>query len=210
MAQNVDFTYTSNGRQQTRTLLAAHKIRSHEAMGLWQVGNRGWKVYATTEQLTAISADYTRAQVDAGLPVGTPPPSFQQGTVRQGNQPATHGFVLIAQWMDGTNFQKTTASFRSALTREKVPRDRNSQDHRRCADAFGATKVSALILCVGITAGCIAANKVGLRDGQGFVRTGIIEPIRFVDVHTSWNSTMKKYGHSEQAQALVDTINAWV
>lgn len=140
MAENVVFTYTSNGQQQTRTLLAADRIPSREALGLWQVGNRGWKVYATTAQLAAISADYTRAQVDAGLPVGTPPPAFQQGTVRQGTRPPTQGFVLIAQWMDGTNFQKTAASFRSALTRENVPRDRNSTDHRRCARLLCTSK----------------------------------------------------------------------
>lgn len=69
---------------------------------------------------------------------------------------------------------------------------------------------SVLTFSPRITAGCTAANIVGLRDGQGFVRTGINEPIRFIDVHTSWNPLTNRYGHSEQAQALVDTINAWV
>ena len=132
MSDDVVFTWTSGGKEQTRTLRAADKISSREGLGLWKVDNRAWKVYATTSQLNALSSDYTRAQVDAGLPVGTPAPSFQQGSVKQGTKPPTQGFVLIAQWMDGTNFQKTASNFRSALDKEKVPKDKTSTDYKRC------------------------------------------------------------------------------
>ncbi|EPS94957.1 hypothetical protein FOMPIDRAFT_1062930 [Fomitopsis schrenkii] len=191
MADDVVFTWTSGGKQQTQKLLGKDKHASREAVGLWQVGSRGWKVYATTSQLSKIDADYTRAQVDAGLPVGTPAPAFQQGSVKQGTKPATDGFVLIAQWMDGTNFQKTAASFKSALTKERVSKDKNSTDYKR------------------ITAGCNAAKKVGLQDCQGFVKPGISEPVRFIDVHTSWNPQTGKYGTSSLSEELVETIAAW-
>ncbi|KAI0724977.1 hypothetical protein C8Q72DRAFT_786381 [Fomitopsis betulina] len=177
--------------QQTETLSATKKISSREAVGLWIVGNSIWKVYATTSQLAKIDADYTRAQVDAGLPVGSPAPSFQQGLVKQGTRPVTQGFVLIAQLMDGTNFQKTNASFKSALTKENVSHDKTSTDYQR------------------ITAGCNAANKVGLQDCQGYVKPGNHEPIRFVDIHTSWNPQTKHYGTSSLAAELVKTIAAW-
>lgn len=131
MADDVVFTWTSGGKQQTETLSATKKISSREAVGLWIVGNSIWKVYATTSQLAKIDADYTRAQVDAGLPVGSPAPSFQQGLVKQGTRPVTQGFVLIAQLMDGTNFQKTNASFKSALTKENVSHDKTSTDYQR-------------------------------------------------------------------------------
>lgn len=57
--------------------------------------------------------------------------------------------------------------------------------------------------------GCDAANVVGLKDCQGFVKAGIREPLRFIDVHTSWNQRTKKFDHSEEAQALVDVIDTW-
>lgn len=60
-----------------------------------------------------------------------------------------------------------------------------------------------------IVTGCDAANILGLKDCQGYIKTGNPEPIRFVDVHTSWNEQTHKYGHSEQATELVDTITAW-
>ncbi|EPS93368.1 hypothetical protein FOMPIDRAFT_92428 [Fomitopsis schrenkii] len=191
MADEVVFTWTSGGKPKTQTLLGKDKHSSREAVGLWKVGSRGWKVYATTSQLSKIDADYTRAEVDAGLPVGSPTPAFQQGSVKQGTKPTTEGFVLIAQWMDGTNFQKTTASFKSALTKEKVSKDQDSTDHKR------------------ITGGCDAAKKVGLQDCQGFVKPGIGEPVRFIDVHTSWNPQTKRYGTSSLAEGLVETIAAW-
>ncbi|OCH92798.1 hypothetical protein OBBRIDRAFT_824535 [Obba rivulosa] len=47
---------------------------------------------------------------------------------------------------------------------------------------------------VQISGGCAAANTVGLRYFQGFIKPGITEPA---------------FGHSEQAAELVDAIVAW-
>ena len=63
--------------------------------------------------------------------------------------------------------------------------------------------------CHRIKGGCDAANKVGLQDCQGFVKPGITEPVRFIDVHTSWNEKTQKFGHSEQAAGLVEVIDKW-
>ncbi|EPS93371.1 hypothetical protein FOMPIDRAFT_60893 [Fomitopsis schrenkii] len=178
--------------EQTQKLLGKDKHSSREAVGLWQVGSSGWKVYAKTTQLSKIDKDYTRAQVDAHLPVGKPAPAFRQGLVKQGTKPATEGFVLIAQWMDGTNFQKTAASFKSALTREEVPKVKTSDVYRK------------------ISHGCDAAKAIGLQDCQGFVKPGnTTQPIRFIDIHTSWNDRTGKYGSSTLADQLVEEIDAW-
>lgn len=209
---DVVFTYISGGKKQTRVLHAHDKMSSREAIGLWKVDNCAWKVYATTSQLDALTDDYTHAQVDGGLPVGTPAPSFQVGTVKQGEKTETHGFVLIAQWMSGTNFQKTAAKFRSALAKEDVPKKKDSQDYDRFDPSSmmqGVARTAELMPLHRIVKGCAGANEVGLRDCQGYIKTGISEPIRFVDVHTSWNPQTRKYGHSGQAQQLVDTIAAW-
>ncbi|KZT64544.1 hypothetical protein DAEQUDRAFT_717868 [Daedalea quercina L-15889] len=181
----------AGGKEQTKTLKGSDRISSREAVGLWKVNNRSWKVYATTSQLGALTADYDRAQIDAGLPVGTPAPAFQQGSVKQGSKRATEGFVMIAQWMEGANFQKTTASFKAALTKEKISHDKTSTDYKR------------------IEAGCNAAKTIGLKDCQGFIKKDINEPVRFVDVHTSWNAQTHKYGSSGLADELVDVVKDW-
>ena len=127
---DIIFTYKSGGQTIQKTLRNADKIPSREALGLWKVDGKAWKVYGTTKEYNKLSQDYRRADVAAGLPMGNP--SFQQGTVKQGTKPASEGFALITQWMEGTNFQKTVKSFETALTREKISHDRNSNDWKRC------------------------------------------------------------------------------
>ncbi|OCH83723.1 hypothetical protein OBBRIDRAFT_872009 [Obba rivulosa] len=189
MSTDVTFTYKSGGKHVTKTLKAADKISSREALGLWKVDGKAWKVYATTKQLQALSDDYTRASQAAALPMGDP--KFQQGSVKQGTKPASEGFVLITQWMDGTNFQKTIQSFKTALTRQNISHNKTSEEYKR------------------ITRGCNAANQVGLKDCQGFIKSGIAQPLRFIDIHTSWNPSTHTFGHSEQAAELVEAIVAW-
>ena len=133
MPDDVLFTWinSSTGKQESKTLKGTEMINSREAIGIWKVDNKSWKVYGTTSQLKALSDDYTRAQVDAGLPVGNPAPAFQQGTVKVGSGNPTQGFVLIVEWMDGKNFQKNATSFRKALEGENISHDPKSQDYTR-------------------------------------------------------------------------------
>ena len=67
MPDDVLFTWinSSTGKQESKTLKGADMINSREAIGIWKVDNKSWKVYGTTSQLKALSDDYTRAQVDA-------------------------------------------------------------------------------------------------------------------------------------------------
>ena len=60
-----------------------------------------------------------------------------------------------------------------------------------------------------VKGGCTSANTVGLQDCQGYVTAGAFEPITFIDVHTAWNPRTGKFGHSQQAEELVYTINEW-
>ncbi|EED84458.1 predicted protein [Postia placenta Mad-698-R] len=163
-----------------------HRKASREALGIWKVDGRAWKVYEKDGQYQKLMDDYLRAEVDAGLPMGKF--SFLKGTVKRSKAP-TNGFVLETEWMEGANFQK--GSFKQALERGEIP-------HEKATDDYGRTK-----------GGCDAANVVGLKDCQGFVKAGIREPLRFIDVHTSWNQRTKKFDHSEEAQALVDVIDTW-
>lgn len=120
MSGDVVFTYKGT----STTLPWAARIASREALGIWKVQEQAWKVYSKRTVYDDLSADYHRAAVDAGLPMGNP--QFREGTVKRGSGAATDGFVLITEWMTGINFQKTQASFKAALTKEKVPKDKNT------------------------------------------------------------------------------------
>jgi hypothetical protein len=129
---DVTFSYRSGNKTINLTLKWAERKPSREALGIWQVNtNRAWKVYAQKSQLNNLKEDYARAAVDAGLPMGKP--SFQEGTVKQGTSPATQGFALITEWMTGTNFQKTTARFDSALSQQAIPKNKTATDYKRFA-----------------------------------------------------------------------------
>ncbi len=136
---DVFFTYTSGGRPATQTLLWANRIASREGLGLWHVGNQAWKVYSTRAQYAALSADYRRASVDAGLPMGNP--SFQQGSVRRGTGRPTEGFVLITEWMVGTTFLHNAGSFQTALTREAFPKSGTDYTRHVCLSGFSRLEV---------------------------------------------------------------------
>ena len=131
MADNNDvtFTYKSGGKDIKKTLKWADRFSSREALGIWKVESKAWKVYSTTKEYQSLSDDYRRAAVAAGLPMGDP--AFQQGKVQQGTKPQSEGFVLVTQWMDGTNFQKNASSFKAALTKENVSKDSKSTDYKR-------------------------------------------------------------------------------
>lgn len=128
MSSDVVFTYvTPTGQTTSQTLRWDQRINSREALGLWRVNNDfAWKVYRQRNQLQALQADYARAQTYASLPMGSP--TFVQGTVRYDGR-TTNGFVLITAWMVGSNFQKTAASFRSALSAQNMPRNPTNQDY---------------------------------------------------------------------------------
>lgn len=206
---DVTFTYTSRGKPITKILPEAEKIPSREALGLWKVDNKAWKVYATTKEYTKLSQDYSRADVMAGLPMGQP--SFQQGAVKQGTKAPSEGFILATEWMDGTNFQKTSKSFEIALTRQNISHDKASTDWKRCVRTLYLGNMCDIpyVMWCRTKGGCDAANKVGLNDCQGFVKPGITEPLRFIDVHTSWNDKKKEFGHSGLAAELVEVIEHW-
>jgi hypothetical protein len=129
MDDDVTFTYQSAGKPVILTLKWSEVTPSRESLGLWHVENEAWKVYQQTTQLEALKADYQRAAIDAGLPMGDP--RFQVGTVQQGSRPVTQGFALITNWMDGSNFQKTIASFRSALNQSNFPTGKTTNDYQR-------------------------------------------------------------------------------
>ncbi|KAI0697583.1 hypothetical protein BC835DRAFT_1413619 [Cytidiella melzeri] len=213
------FTYKVNDKEVKKTLKASERKSSREAIGIWKVDSKAWKVYGTTNKYEALSDDYRRADVVAGLPMGHH--EFKQGKVKDGQKTQTEGFVLITDWMEGTNFQKTSSSFKAALTKEKLSKDKTTDDYKRCA-GFLHLISSHLIICPPYLnlsyvdafyhrtgSGCDAANTVGLKDCQGFIKPGINEPLRFIDIHTSWNSQTKKFGHSGLAAELVEVITAW-
>lgn len=129
MSGDVTFTYTKSGQQVSQVLRWADRINSREGLGLWHVGSWAWKVYSTRTQYNALSADYRRAAIDAGLPMGDP--SFQAGRVQRGTAAATDGFVLITQWMEGVQFLHTAAAFKTALTRDNFPHGRTTTDYQR-------------------------------------------------------------------------------
>ena len=58
-------------------------------------------------------------------------PSFVQGKVKIGSGTATDGFVLITDFMEGSNFQKGAGSFNAALKRENVSKDKNNADYKK-------------------------------------------------------------------------------
>ena len=130
MSDDVTFTYKSGGKDVTQTLKAADKISSREALGLWHVGTKAWKVYSKTKEYDSLSDDYRRAQVDGGLPMGSP--AFQKGTVTRGND-TSDGFVIISQWQDGKKFVKKASAFKAALEAQSVSHDKASTDWKRSA-----------------------------------------------------------------------------
>jgi len=142
LAEDSDVVVTSGGK--STTLKGSDKINSREAIGIWKVGNKAWKVYGRRKTLDDLREDYSRAAIYAGLPMGNP--SFVEGQVKVGANAPTNGFVLVTEWMVGTNFQKTVASFKAALSKESVPKDKSDTDYKR------------------VQGGCVAANIVGLRD----------------------------------------------
>jgi hypothetical protein len=136
---DVTFSYRSGSKTINLTLKWADRLTSREALGIWKVNNRAWKVYAQKSQFNNLKEDYARAAVDAGLPMGSP--SFQEGTVKQGSSPPTQGFALITEWMTGTNFQKTTASFESALKWEAIPKNKTATDYQRFASCMWSLRI---------------------------------------------------------------------
>jgi len=166
MADDITFIYLNQQGQGTvtTTLNAADKIISREALGVWKVDNHAWKVYATTNQYQALRDDYRlgRAKVAAGLPMGDPR-QFQQGTVKQGTNAPSDGFILMTEkWIDGINFQKRIARLNTtALKKEGISHATTSTDYQRYGCAFTVTKddYNTENYCR-IKRGCDAANVV--------------------------------------------------
>lgn len=123
---NVEFTYYVGQQEKVQKLLGAEGMSSREAIGLWHVGNCAWKVYRHRNQYDSLVADYTRAATDATLPMGNP--SFITGKVKASDT-GRDGFVLTTEWMTGSNFQKTDASFKAALTAQGVSHSTTDQDY---------------------------------------------------------------------------------
>ncbi|KLO13173.1 hypothetical protein SCHPADRAFT_940638 [Schizopora paradoxa] len=178
------------------TLLTASKaIKSREAVGVWIFGGKVWKVFSHVEKSngrTQILGDLQNNYELAsrwGLPIGKC--TFMPGKVQVGKNIATNGFVLVTEEMAGTNFQKSKSSFIAALKKEGVPKNKYDADYQK------------------ILAACMAAKNIGLKDCQGFIKTGVREPLRFIDVHTGWNKCKGCFDDSGQAVALLEAIEAW-
>lgn len=126
---DVEFTYHIPGQQiRVQQLLGANAVSSREAMGLWHVGNSAWKVYRQKNQYASLMDDYARAANDATLPMGSP--KFITGKVKASDTGrTTDGFVIATDWMEGSNFLKTDASFRAALTAQSVPHSTTDQSY---------------------------------------------------------------------------------
>ncbi|KAG6882022.1 hypothetical protein C0992_012937, partial [Termitomyces sp. T32_za158] len=58
-------------------------------------------------------------------------PGFLEGKVQQGNERESDGFVLYTNWMTGTNFQKTKASFNSALEKQGISHSKSNETYKR-------------------------------------------------------------------------------
>jgi len=194
---DVTFKYKSGGKDVTKLFKWADRKESRETpeYGVWKLEDKAWKIYARkidtkkgTDNLTDLSADYRRAEVDGGLPVGKP--QWQEGDVTKGSK-TEKGFALVTEWMTGYNFQKDIKPLSAGLKAQNISHVKTSADYTR------------------IKKGCEGAKTVGLTDCQGFVQAGISEPIKFIDIHTSWNPATKTYRPSERAQKLVDEIVAW-
>ncbi|EKM51948.1 uncharacterized protein PHACADRAFT_101432 [Phanerochaete carnosa HHB-10118-sp] len=185
---DVEFAYTQGDQHITRTLYLKDRKTSRGALGIWRVDVLwSWKVYRSRRQLQRLYGDYQRADT-AGLPMDKP--RFVVGRIRSRGR-TTSGFVLIARWMEGTQFLNKATSFRAALDAQMMPHDRTDQNYIRT------------------TAGCLAAQSVGLRDCQGFVKMGERESLQFFDIHTRWNPIYNIFGSSIQADALVQVIESW-
>ena len=54
-----------------------------------------------------------------------------------------------------------------------------------------------------------AMSYVGLRDPQGFLELneGAYEPLRLIDVHTSWNAVTGRYGTSGVADEILEVAS---
>lgn len=126
MSQDVVFTYHQGTQLVQKTLLWKDRKASREALGIWKVDGRAWKVYEKDGQYQKLMDDYLRAEVDAGLPMGKF--SFLKGTVKRSKAP-TNGFVLETEWMEGANFQK--GSFKQALERGEIPHEKATDDYGR-------------------------------------------------------------------------------
>lgn len=69
MSGDIVFTYRDTvGCNVSQNLCWADRINSRESPGVWHVGAKAWKV---TAQYQAISNDYHRAAIDAGLSMGS-------------------------------------------------------------------------------------------------------------------------------------------
>ncbi|KLO13171.1 hypothetical protein SCHPADRAFT_828441 [Schizopora paradoxa] len=186
-----DVTFTPVGGQAV-VLRANAATASREGLAIWRVQGKVWKVYRKagdnggTKKLDDLRDDYNRAQKE-GLPMGTF--SFEKGRVQEGTQRPTDGFVLITDDMEGKNFQK--GSFKVALRDANVPKNKDDAGYKQ------------------ILAGCEVAMKVGLKDCQGFLKTGITQPLRFIDVHTSYTKATGKYGYSGDADEILTLIKDW-
>ncbi|KAJ7118616.1 hypothetical protein C8R43DRAFT_1137171 [Mycena crocata] len=190
MDNSVTFTYYRGTERKVKDLPLQEMIPSREAVGVWHVDDRSWKVYATTDQYARISEDYNRAAAYAGLPMGKP--MFIKGIVKIPGRLASSGFILSIEWMTGTPFHYGD-TFRTALQRQNISHNVQNEEYKR------------------VLGGCNAASQVGLTDCQGFVQHGqyVYEPLCFIDVHTSWNQQTGRYNPSAAANALVETIRAW-
>ena len=173
------------------------------SIGVWRAGNRAWKLFSKTTSLEKNRRFYETAR-DRRLPIGTPTPTFQQGTVKQGTQRATQGYALISQWLEGKefNFQTSQGAFRKALENQNISHSRGSPQYQRYA--LISILFSFSLSASRILAACNVANEVHLIDVQGKVNgaAGVGEPLAFFDINLAAT-------HSEQAVVLVEVITAW-
>ncbi|KAH8116754.1 hypothetical protein DFH11DRAFT_1741676 [Phellopilus nigrolimitatus] len=159
--QRSTFSYIDGGREYWIDITSP-TYTSREALGVFIIKSKAWKVFSNTNMLKRNQRDYELAN-DHGLPIDGA--TIYPGVVRRSNRPSRSGYALVTQNMDNTrffDFQKKEAQFKKLITPIS---DRNTLDR--------------------IYRSCQSAVEIGLRDPQGFIGASDNEPITFIDVHTN-------------------------
>ncbi|TDL19066.1 hypothetical protein BD410DRAFT_806015 [Rickenella mellea] len=168
---------TTDENAETHILEWGAVIPSREALGLWVVGQKMWKVFTSNQQCARLKGDLFRAE-QYGLPIGptriTPcrvrlPVRDVLGNFTEQHSLQSHeGFVLITNHFQGRHFtlQRGVGVFRHLILQIS-----NDEVLKR------------------IDRACSAAVAVGLRDPQGFINPTNYNPIVFIDIHLSRGGT---------------------
>lgn len=88
----------------TKNMPFADHLRSREAVGVWIIDNKVWKIYSTKNQLASLLKALKAADFVA-LPVGDYAVIMGEVTDHRGDRPkTTQGFALITPRFTGRHF----------------------------------------------------------------------------------------------------------